>query len=365
MITFLAEVDDTTSIARNGTFLAKIVGRTNTVVVTYVSPFGANGLGGFVSLPTRGQEILVCKLSEDNGSWYYLGSTFSPPRGESDDERGEVIADQAQPLDHLDPALYRATGKPMRYTWKSPLGHTFLMSDEYNPDFFNTKIEMRSSLGKSLRLVDSPKVDSVILENEHKDSIKITGATPSLPASPRSIELTSKGPQRLTSLESQIDILVNDGRELNIVNKSAGTNKNPDEPEKYGNVNVESSYRDINLRAFGESSKIFIECLNPNGGDQLIEIETNGEGSTIRLHSQGSVEIKAAKNIDLNAGGEIRLSAQEDIKIVSGQKVKAHGQAGINLDGVPMHLNNGDTSELELDLVIGNNTDKYEDESIY
>lgn len=362
---FLAEVEDTVSISRSGTFLARIVGQTNPVIVSYVSPFGANGIGGFVSIPTRGQEILVCNAENDPTNWYYLGSTFSPPRAESSDPKGEVLADKAQPLNHLEPAMYRATGRPMRYVWQSPLGHKILMSDEYSPDFFNTKIEMRSSLGKSVRLVDSPKVDSVIIENEHNDGMRITGRTSALPNAPRSIELTSMGPQRLTSLQSQIDIVVNDGRELNIVNRSSGANKNPLEPNKYGNVNIESTYKDINLRAVGPTGKIFIQCLAPDGEAQLIEIETKGQGSTIRLYSKGDIQVHADKSIFINSKEDINLASLANINLGALGQVNIKGGGGINLDGVPLYLNSNKAAGFPAGIAIPQANDNYDDLRIY
>jgi len=135
-------------------------------------------------------------------------------------------------------------------------------------------------------------------------------------------------------------MVVQDGRDLQLINNSTGSNKGVANPEAYGNVNLQSKNRDVNLFTKSGIGRIFIECLNPNGSSEIIQLKTNGNG-TIRLIAT-KVEITAdklgvdANTIDLQAAGDINLGAGGNVSIQAG--------GNVNADGSLINLNSGASS---------------------
>ena len=62
-----------------------------------------------------------------------------------------------------------------------------------------------------------------------------------------------------------MDILVHDGKELNIKNTSTGVNRPRLEREHYGNVNIGSLYRDVNMSVRSQDGRVFIDALGIAG----------------------------------------------------------------------------------------------------
>ena len=112
----------------------------------------------------------------------------------------------------------------MKFLWSSPWGNRIVFSDEYNSEYINKKAELKSGLGKRLTLSDSPNQDFIKLVNEHGDGLKITSdADTYSPA--QSTELNTLGPQKYICRESQIDMIVHDGRDFNLINNSTGAKR--------------------------------------------------------------------------------------------------------------------------------------------
>ena len=127
-----------------------------------------------------------------------------------------------------------------------------MIAEEYNQDFYNVKTEISSPEGKIIKLTDSPGQENILLSTENNSKITIQGDTKyegEMGAAAHSIQMESMGPQKLICGESSIDILVNDGREINVLNNSVGDNRpyGPPENEYWGNVNVQSKWRDVNV----------------------------------------------------------------------------------------------------------------------
>jgi len=82
-----------------------------------------------------------------------------------------------------------------------------------------------------------------------------------------------------------------------------------------GNVNIQSKWKDVNVFTQAEQGRIFIECLNESGNNQQIIIETNGAGGTIRLKTNGKIDIAAdsigiqANNIDISAASNLNIQS--------------------------------------------------------
>lgn len=334
----LAEVSDVVDAARSGQFSAKINAMGGRILpVNYVSPYASNGVGAFVGIPQVGVQIMVCQPDPTNEEWYYLGSTFAP---EPQQVKGDAFAEATHyPLERAAPLLYRARGVPMGVQFTGPEGGGISVTTEYNPDFINSKTEITSNINKKITLSDSPAIDAIVLDSGNGSTIKISDNPQkgTLPA--RSIEVQSVGPQKYINLESQTDILVRDGRELQLLNNSTGNNAAEDEVSKSGNVNIQSKWRDVNVFTQAEEGRIFIECLNTTGANQVIEIQTNGEDGAIRIKTNGKVDIQAnnigieaSSDINMKAGGAINIEAGANLSLKSGGTVYADGSPNIRLN---------------------------------
>ena len=301
------------------------------VKVTLTSPYYVPGVAGFLAVPAKGAEVLVAK-AEGSDEFFLMTNVVTPGEG-----RWKGGSDQS-PTVFRD--LYDADGQPRRLVWQTVLGHSMVFSEKIDENGQDIKIEIKTAKGKRFLLSDSPDTNFIALINEEGDGLKVTtdevGTIPS-----RSIELETKGSIREISREGQIDLLVQDGREINILNRSTGTQAPEGSPEKVGNVNVESENNDVNLTVRADDGRIFLKAL---GNDSEIQIDSKGimtissakklsivseEG----IHLKGSeVAIEADGNIDILAGAQLR---------VGGSVVQAKSDGDLALDGATVNLNSG------------------------
>ena len=332
----VAEVINTLDLTQNGQFLARVGSDSNAeVVVNYTSPYASNSQGAFVAIPEMSAEILICQPEGSTG-WYYIGATFTP---ESKEATGPQVK-TPKPLKRAAPLTYRARGIPMAMSWTGPQGGGLKISEEYTPKFFNNKIELKSSIGKKVMLSDAPGQDYILLDSGNGASIALTDTPQNQMFPARSIQVKSIGPQKYINTESQTDIIVVDGRELQVLNNSTGSNAPEDEPDLAGNVNIQSKWKDVNVFTQAEKGRIFIECLNTDGADQVIEIQTHGSNGAIRIKTNGKVDIHA-KDIGVEATGDINVKAAGAINMEAGASINLKSSSNINADGQEVHLNGG------------------------
>ena len=354
----LAEVRDRSDASRSGSFLARIFELGNEEKrVQYVSPYASNGEGAFIGIPQVGTQVLVCKPGKGD-DWYYLGATFAP---EPLQVEGATLADDSlYPLERANPSLYRARGEPMAVQFTGAQGGGIVITEDYNPEFINNKTEIRSNVNKKILLSDAPAIDAIILDSGNGSKITIADnpQNDSIPA--RSIQVESVGPQKYINIGSQTDVVVgNGGRELQLLNQANGVEWG--DGATCGNVNVQSKWKDVNVFTQAESGRIFIECLNTTGVDQVIEIQTNGSGGAIRIKTNGKVDIQASA-IGINATNNIDIKAGGDIKMQSGGITSIKAAGNINADGAEIQLNNELSSEAIPN--IGNTESTYGNEGI-
>jgi len=329
----LAEVRDRVDLGRSGAFTAKIDSLGNKEeTVYYASPYGSNGEGAFIAVPEEGTTVLVCQ-PKGSSSWYYLGTTFMP---EPKETTGGSIADtELMPVERADPRMYAARGLPMRYIMKSPEGQGLTISDEYTPEYINKKVELESSLGKKVTLHDSPAVDSIVLDAGPGSRIILSDNPNNNELAPKGLQVETTGPQKYLNLESQTDVVVGaGGRELQLLNNADGILYG--EAGQAGNVNIQSKYKDVNVFTQAEQGKIFIECLNENGSNQHIVIETNGAGGGITIKTKGAVFINADDSINIDSGADINMKSLGKISMESNSLDIRSGP--INIDGDVINL---------------------------
>ena len=293
----LAEVKSNADIFEMGTFYVTNKNNDLPFKVYYTTPYYAGRSGGFIAVPEVGSKVLICRPDGEN-SWYYLGSTLNFGLAQSMSDPAHTPKEKGVNPDNK---MYRARGVPQRYVFKSPKGNALILSDEYNPDYFNVKAELRSAAGKALKLIDSPKVDCIILENEHGDRLKISSGGNDA-TSPRSIELECMGTVNIITKGSNMNLIVVDGKELNITNTSTGSKRaNANDPTP-GNINITSENSDINLTVKSDTGTIFMDAQGNNGHVVLQskgQIDIIGEKGVNITANSGDTNIKGTK-INLN-----------------------------------------------------------------
>ncbi len=285
------------------------------VTVAYSTPYHGKGGSGFFSVPEKETIVLVAHVLVGDPAvstkrkYVYLNSIPNPDIPTQ--SIGSNITGPYQTGGILpDKDIYKARARPMKYVWKSPKGHSFTMSDLYDPSFFNNSIEMKSHLGKMVVCDDSPNKSCILLQNEHGDHFKISTefVEPHQPA--RGVECWSLGPQAYTSQQSQMDIKVVDGWNLDIVNTSTGANAAPGS-SNWGKVNILAQNNDMTL------------TCNEGKGTSMQDvpsmfITTNGKDSLIQIDSRGRCELVINKQINITSETEgINITAANDINITS------------------------------------------------
>jgi len=287
------------------------------VPVTYSTPYHGKGGSGFWAVPEKDTVVMVAHIPDGNPStttkkkYVYLGSIPNPdvpyqvPGSDIDGpyQSGGILPDED---------IYKARARPMKYVWKSPKGHAFVMSDLYDPSFFNCRIEMKSHLDKKIVCDDSPDKSCIVIQNEHGDHFKIStdGVSPHQAA--REVECWSMGPQSYTTHQSEFDVRVVDGWNLNIVNTSTGKNApNPDKVKSWGTVNLLAQNNDMTL------------TCNEGKGTPMKDvpsmfITTNGKDSVIRIDSRGTHVVQINKQIKITSETQgIDIEAEGDINMTS------------------------------------------------
>ena len=340
--TVSSNIDDTGT----GQFFVDIPGVGNGIAVTYVSPMHSPG-AGFVMLPEEGSDILIQDIGD--GRWYYMGTIVMPPTKQTGDFEGGGKSHGQQgsvtDLSRLqgNSGQYETRGKPQSMALKYNFGG-FAVSKESTPDMKNHYVSMEGNSGKMFRVMDGDKQDCLLIRNEHDDMIRLTANTAETAEnSPvRGVDIRSLGDHTYECTEGTTQHIVFDGRELILINCSQGTNKGTDDgtgsENQWGNIDIESSNKDINILVGTESDDNMIN-LFAMGNDSKIQINSKdvivniAEGD-ITIISKKAVDIIAEDDLNLQSkNGSINLNAASDIKLQAGGKV--------GIDGSTVHLNEG------------------------
>jgi hypothetical protein len=347
MIISEAEVTSVEQISTTFKFKAKVraLGNSNKDI-NYMSPYFGHGGAGFVALPTVGQTILVVQ-PDTTDEFYYLGSVLRE-LGDSVDNPNILKDDLVSPSDSVDDQAYKARGVPQRLIIKDALGNKIALSNEYNPDYYNVKTQVKSVVGKQFQAVDSPLINSVFLKNEHGDGVTITSTANAVDGA-RLLKTYANMGQEHRASKGRILMHLLDGRDFTLVNTSTGQNKEFGN-DLYGNINIESRNKDVNIYSRSQTTgKIHIECTEPES-NQTIQIRTLSGQSVIRISSNGKIELQSGGNLDINVGGDLRLNVGGKLNINAGNGIDMLSSAAINIDGSTIDLNSGTSNPEEPDI---------------
>ena len=302
---YKAQVSKTSDIELRGIFTALVDGySTEPQPVIYTSPFFSLNQGGFFAIPSVGEIVLVCY---DKNEFYYLSTIV-----DFKDDKGEGSKANYRVLDNvIGRYVYNEDCLPQRMFFSDQVRNAIIFDNYYDLKSrrtINVGASVRSSVGKELKLSDSPGYNVAQLTNESGDGIKISGnsATPGLFAA-RNIYIDSHYSHHYRTLNGAMKLEVCDGRDLHIVNTSNGQ-KVSDPSEKTGNINLISKYRAINIFAKNQDG----------GGSIVFEIGTPGDPNTplvtIAIQPDGAVSIKSSTNVDIEAS-EVNIKASNNLNL--------------------------------------------------
>lgn len=344
MNTSKAEVRSIFDPSREEKFLAKIYNLG--MAEKWVNFTGPKGIYGNVPAPG---DVIIVNQPDLCGDWYYVSTTREKPPivGGDDLVSNKSDVSPANQKTDIGGKSGAGTGIPNRMVIADEVGNEVGLYNEKRPDAMNIKTELRSPSGKKIVLNDSQGQDKILIDANPvigTNKITLTANSPILNEvnAPASIRAVSTGSQQLISEKAQISMYVMDGREINLRNGSTGSNKEPNS-ELYGNINLQSDRRDVNIFSNGEGGRIFIECLNSTGTNQVIQIDTRGDGGAIRIITQGKVDI-SAEDIGIVATGSINIKAGGNFNVQSGGEMNFRAGGNINSDGGQIHLNSGKSS---------------------
>lgn len=293
------KVQYTTDPSNEGKFVVSILGRpvNETVVVNYVSPFFDYSAGGMFAVPPPGSEVCVI-FDNDLNEYFYMGTIVGKSKFNPNIEDGTNTSVVYENL------AYNSDGSPCIVMLTDSNGAGLRINNHFDgPEKTLVKsVVLKSVQGHKLELSDNPKRDSASIKNKHQDGITITGDEHGgLPA--RSIEVRTLDSILTASMQGEITTQLVDGRDITLRNSSTGaaggvpiqTAEGQVNPVPAGNVNLVSSWKDINIYCenpfnslSGKAGRVLIST--PQG---IIQLKSGSDGMII--YSEGSIKIASAK----------------------------------------------------------------------
>ena len=254
---------------------------------------------------------------------------------------------------------------PMQMGMTTEWGDSFVFSnrntsnEDFQPGtapFQDHRIALRSGRGKNLALVDSPIVNGLVYSNESQGDdyfIWSSGSNEGSPFSTGEYHMRTRGPVNLYTLWSSFNIWVEEGYNINLTNKSVGSNafntktspRNSDgrvdsggeissgkgDPSQAGGGNARISNKGnettgcINIRSW--HNNVNVQAYN---NDSVIYVNTPGPHSRVIVDSGGTV--------DINAQGKVTIQSQTEVEI-NAPLVDINSTGNVTIDGSQVRLN--------------------------
>lgn len=310
--------------------------------VIYTSPVFQRHYYGIFAKPPIGTEVLV---AFDGINYYYISSIVAQHTtygSQSKTTNGDPL-----PL-FSEPKMVTSSGEPATMLFKNEdnAGLSIKSVRDTNPitkepEPIVNQVELRSSSGHKLLLGDSPQLNCVILENKKHDGIVIGGEVPigslgkpGLPMAEGQIKITSTYDHMCVVKNGSYDLKVKDGRDITLKNTSRGTYSifaaDPLAPLgvgvrpslQFGNINLVSKFRDINIYTDNPVPGI----LPPAGFSNIYISTSNG---LIQLKSGGDIVIYSTGNTSIESIGDLNLVSQAgNVNIQAGLGITAQALGG-------------------------------------
>ena len=352
------------------------------IKVKYTSPNHQRYYYGIFAPPAVGSEILVAYEKENLDSYYYLSTIVdhSVDLGLMSKKALGTSKGASLPADLFSEYKnYDDKGNPTAMFFKNEKDAGLKITNYYaSGEPIINEVKLESGKGKRLILSDSPASECVVLSNEDGDSITI-GSDVSVPyrlkkggVIPRGISINSLNSQQCVVSNGEYVVNVTEGRDISLVNDSVGVYRavaalsilggtvpagwlGPMDPlNLFGNVNLISKYRDINI--FTDPTLPNLLGTRPSSiylstqfgfvqlvGGQGIKIFNQNPAFKVSVHSAGSVDvISKTGSINLLAPlGQVNIEA-ESINMKATTVFNAAGNVATNIgSSSPLNLNSG------------------------
>src|SRR5210317_1099573 len=330
-------VESNVDVTQSGSFMAKFqdIGE-SPVKVIYTSQMYKKGNGGHFAVPERGDEVLAFHDTKTNNVYYQ--STIMR-KVEFDALEQERIIPNFTTLGGFNDK-YNTFAQPVKVTYQNQAGAGLCITRNYEPPpSIRTvnSVALISEKNKRISLDDSPETDGIHIKTHNKDGIIITGdETPTMGAGV--LQAKTKGPQYYTCMTGHIEMAVQEGRDINILNTSTGTmaqqpsqsswpnGPNAQPPKKFGGIYLKSDNGDLSLVSKSDEGRIFIKT--PKG-----EIQITEEGNIV-IKNAGDISVDSEGSVNIRAGGDFRVQASNvDIGAQTNIKASAGGTGAISSDG--------------------------------
>lgn len=286
--------------------------------VTYTSPFYRVNGGGIAAIPEVDDEILAAydpDEPEDENFYYYatVVRRRSVPVGDLENPEEEAEKENFEPLRVTDSkcTIYSSKNKPKAQTFTNAAGAGLLINRDFAKAHIQNDVTLKSEHGEEVNVGTL----GVQVKNNQGDFINLSSGEPDEAYAARSLTIQTDGPQRQTCLTGNINMKIKNGGDINIENNSDGTNSvayqlttgvglgfAPTPPNPLpgafpwsGNVRIKSRYRNIDLAALGDYSRINIIT---NSGKIIIDNLSN----KIDIVSNGDINFESKTgSINFNA----------------------------------------------------------------
>ncbi len=287
----VGRVVDTRDNINSGEFMAEFpVLENRTVAVTYTSPYYKANSGGLIALPEEGTEILALHNENPNdgeSTFYFHSCVVKDKRGSS----GEEEKKEFEPVRDNDSKakVYGSRDKPVTQTFTNTAGAGLFIHRDFSPSKISNNVTIKAETGAEVNV----GALGVQIKNEEGDSFVLNGEANEFFAA-RSMSIETQGPQEYKCTNSDINMRVVEGGDINIENNSTGVASFGDKWS--GNIRLKSRNKNVELVGLGDESvvniitnKAKIQVDNNTGN---ISIYTT-EGDLNLTSKTGNVNIEA------------------------------------------------------------------------
>ena len=280
--------------------------------IEHTSPYYNNGSQvGFVSIPPKDSQILVCQTDDMAGGRqaYYLATLTVPQLGGRLANR--TTADTPPSLMDL---TIGKVGQPQAVALVGPGAHSLEIKNDFNENTKETGIYLKTGGGKLIRLEDGPEKNNIVIktadgtfgelasiELQQLPDTRTQGTVGSY-----SVNIYATGAVKIVSENSNIDMAVRDGRQINIENTSTGLYGAYTGDPTCGTINIKSPRGDINIVAGTDALTGSVGPSIPNAIAAVNITAVGGPATSLNVHTDGILNLSGKSGVKI-AGGDLRL----------------------------------------------------------
>lgn len=319
--------------------------------IVYTSPYYAIATGGVLAIPEIGSEILCAEDDTDplNIAYYYV-STIVRERSSNNKHGAKLDGFPIIPGKYnINPDKSSAIK-----TFQDERSTGLKISSYRSEKSGYTSSVTLNSLGNNIVLSDSPNQEGIFILNRNLDGISII-TDKNIAHGANSIQIRSAGSQKCEVGNGSYLVSVKDGQDITLINESVGTYAplaispmfpSPTPELQFGNINLISSWKDINVFCNSLIGSIYIGTPGP-----LIQITADGfiniiSKTMINIDSQVAINLRTTGLLNLEGGAGVNIKSLGPINIKSDTVLAAEG-------GVSTFVGAGGISPLQLNFPAG------------